>query len=240
MPTLPDILEQLQFIGLEAALLGLFITAGIILIARDWRFLILALLAQYILVGLILTRLVRPDIAVLKVLIGAFICPILFLSARQVSVRPFSISDLLSNSGGMREWFGNWKRAISFVALLKGVDRARGLAATGQGFRVFAGLLMILVTLTLSRSFPLPGLPGSITTAVYWLVLAGLVTLTLTEDPLKAGHGLFTTLSGFGLYYTTLESSLLLTGLWGTVNLLIALAIGYLTVVRGAGPEGEI
>jgi hypothetical protein len=99
---------------------------------------------------------------------------------------------------------------------------------------------MILITITVSSSFPLPNLAPSVTTAVYWLVLAGLATLTLTEDPLKAGHGLFTALSGFGLFYATLESSFLLTGLWGSVNLLIALAIGYLTVVKGTGPEEKV
>ena len=99
---------------------------------------------------------------------------------------------------------------------------------------------MILTTLTLSRSFPLPALTATVTTGVYWLVLAGLVVITLTEDPMKVGHGLLTLLSGFGLFYITLERSLLLIGLWGSVNLLIALAIGYLTVVKGAGAEEEI
>jgi hypothetical protein len=99
---------------------------------------------------------------------------------------------------------------------------------------------MMLVTLTLSSTFPVPGLATSVTTAVYWLVLVGLTILMLTEDPMKVGIGLLTTLTGFGLLYFTLETSLLLTGLWGTVNLLIALAIGYLTVVKGASPEEEI
>ena len=111
---------------------------------------------------------------------------------------------------------------------------------TGLVFRIFVGLIMILVTLTLSSSFPLPGLASSVTTAVYWLIIAGLVTLIITEDPLKAGHGLFTVLIGFDLFYATLESSLLLTGLWGSVNLLIALAVGYLIVVKGTGLEEEV
>lgn len=233
MPTLPELLSQLQIIRSETAFLGLVITAGLILITRDWRFLILALLAQYVLVGIILSRLVQPDIAVLSVLIGAFICPILFLSARQVSLAsPFSIYDLTRSTGGWRN--------LPLKSFLLGTTRAQGLAATGAGFRIFVALLILLVTLSLSRSFPLPGLTRNITTSVYWLISAGLVTLTLTEDPLKAGHGLFTILTGFGLFYATLENSLLLTGLWGTVNLLIALAIGYLTVVRGASPEEDI
>jgi xanthine/uracil permease len=106
-------------------------------------------------------------------------------------------------------------------------------------FRIFAALLMMLVAINLSQTLALPGLPPSVNTAVFWLILAGLTTLALTEDPIKVGHGLFTALVGFELFYTTLESSLLLTGLWGAINLLIALAIGYLTVVKGTGLEEE-
>jgi len=214
MPTLPEILNQAQFITQEVALLGLFLTAGTILVGRDWRLLILALLAQYILVGLVLSRLVRPDIAVLKVMIGAFICPILFLSARQVSINPTLIS-LLSK------------------------ERRRIRPPTGFVFRLMAALLIVLITLTLSETFTLPGTSSNITIAVYWLILTGLFTLTLTQEPLKMGHGLLTILVGFDLFYTTLERSLLITGLWGSINLLIALALSYLIVARGAGPEEE-
>ena len=244
MPTtLPELLSQLQFVTQEMALLGLFITASIILVGRDWRSLILALLVQYILVGLVLSRLVRPDIATLKVLIGAFVCPILFLSARQVSVS--SLSVLPTMQGGylaQRSRYPNWWQNLVTIlsSLVKGRDRRRAPAATGYVFRVFTALLMILVAITLGNAVALSGLPGSVNTAVFWLVLAGLTTLALTEDPIKVGHGLFTVLVGFELFYTTLEGSLLLTGLWGGINLLIALAIGYLTVVKGTGLEEEL
>lgn len=241
MPTLPDILSQLQFITQEAALLGLFITASIILVTRDWRTLIMALLAQYIVAGLILSRLVRPDIAVLQVMIGAFICPILFLSARQVSVSALSIAVSMSKkdsagAGRSGRW---WQGVYLIVSLVKGKTRRRGPAATGFVFRLFTAILMILVVITFSQSAALPGLSTSVNTAVFWLVAAGLVTLALTEDPLKVGHGLFTVLTGFELFYATVEKSLLLTGLWGAANLLIALAVGYLTVVNGTGLEEE-
>jgi hypothetical protein len=119
MPTLADILHQLQFVSYETALLGLFVTAGTILISRDWRLLILALLAQYILVGLMLSRMVRPDIAVLGVMIGAFICPVLFLSARQVSVSPAVVGVALidqAHSGPL----GRWWRNLALSRLLLG------------------------------------------------------------------------------------------------------------------------
>lgn len=235
MPTLPQILDQLQFITQETALLGLFLTAAIILVGRDWRFLILALLAQYILVGLILSHLVRPDIAVLKVMIGAFICPILFLSARQVTVSRPLLSPLDEDYSNSR-----WRKFVSMLrSFLIGKQRHRRSSPTGFVFRLFAALLMILVAVTLSNTFVLPGLSLNVTIAVYWLILAGLITLALTEEPMKVGCGLFTILAGFDLFYTTLERSLLIIGLWGAVNLLIALAISYLIVARGAGPEEE-
>jgi hypothetical protein len=214
MPTLPEILGQLQFITQEIYLLGLFVTATTILITRDWRLLIFALLIQYILVGLILSRLVRPDIAVLEIMIGAFICPILFLSARQVAFT---------------------------TPIMPAVTRSQRAnpAATGWVFRMLAGLIILLVTVTISEMFGLPGLSTTLTIAVYWLVLIGLTTLIITEDPLKAGIGLLTVLVGFDLYYTTLEHSLLITGLWGAANLLIALAISYLIIAKGANPEEQ-
>jgi len=238
MPKLADILTQLQFITVEAALLGLFITAAFILMSREWRSLVMALLVQYILVGLILVRLVRPDIAVLKIMIGAFICPILFLSAREVTVSPFAVP-LPVQRHGWRYALRFWWQHLSLWQLLKGTDRRSDPASTGVIFRLLLTLLIILVARILSENFPLPDLLPNITNAVYWLILAGLMTLTLTEEPLKVGHGLLTVFTGFDLYFSTVEHSLLITGLWGSLNLLTALAIGYLIVAKGAAPEDE-
>jgi hypothetical protein len=239
MPNLPELLRELQFISYESAFLALIVTAGFILIARDWRLLILALLAQYIVVGLILSRLVRADIAVLSVLIGAFICPVLFLSARQVSVSPVSITAIANDQAVARNRFMRWWRQSALSELLFGANRRPQSAPTGLAFRAILGALLLLVAVTMSRSLPLTPLEPTIVTAIYWLVLVGLGVLTLTEDPMKAGHGLFTLLTGFGLYYVARESSLLLIGLWGAVNLLLALAIGYLIVVRGTRIDEE-
>jgi hypothetical protein len=176
-------------------------------------------------------------------MIGAFICPILFLSARQVSVAStFDLLPRVIKEGriGSSMWTNWWRRMVTSLFFLRGQDRRQRAEPTGLFFRLFIAALMILVAATLSRSFSLPGLPQNVTTAVYWLILAGLVTLTLTEYPIKAGHGLFTALTGFDLVYTPLERSLLITGLWGAATLLIALAIGYLTVIGGVGPEEEL
>jgi hypothetical protein len=238
MPTI-DQLSQLQFITYETALLGLFLTAATIFLTRDWRLLIFALLIQYIMMGFILLRVVRPDIAVLKVMIGAFICPILFLAARQVIATSgtMAVAAIPQRQG----WFDRFLDFAETLLIVADDQRQNSSPApTGLWFRVFLLLLLVMVTMLLSRSFPLPHVSLVVTIAVYWLSVTGLVVLTLTEDPLKVGVGLFTLLIGFELYYAILESSLLLAGLWGAAKLLLALAIGYLAVVRGTGPEGEL
>jgi hypothetical protein len=87
MPTLPDVLAQLSFLTTTPAIVGLVITASLIVVIRDWRFSLTALSVQYVLVGLLLTRLIRPQVAVIKVLIGALVCVILYLTARLVDAR---------------------------------------------------------------------------------------------------------------------------------------------------------
>lgn len=234
MPTLPEILNRLGFVTQETVLLGLFLTASTILIVRDWRFLILALLLQYILGGLLLARLVSPDVAVIKLLVGVFICPILFLSARQISATSPLAWQVDLTAPARNEMMPWWRRLFAAVArVLVGQSRQSWLSS-GIFFRILAAILMILVATTLSQTFPLPGLSPLVSAVVYWLILVGLVILTLTENPLKVGLGLFTIFTGFDLFYGTLERSLLLTGLWGAINLLIALVIGYLTIAQGA------
>ena len=83
MPSLYEVIDQLGFITRELAIVGLFLTGGIIAMVRDWRVSLLALLGQYLLAGLVLSRLVLPEVALIKVLIGALICPMLYLAARQ-------------------------------------------------------------------------------------------------------------------------------------------------------------
>ncbi len=84
MPTLSDVLAKLSFLMTTPAVVGLVITAGLIVAIRDWRFSLAALSLQYVLVGLLLTRLIQPQVAVIKVLLGALVCIVLYLTARLV------------------------------------------------------------------------------------------------------------------------------------------------------------
>jgi hypothetical protein len=205
VPTLSEVIARLSFLTASPAVVGLVVTASLIIMVRDWRASLAALLAQYLLLGFLLTRLIPLEVATVKTLIGALICPILYLTARR----------------------SRWGRQ-------RDKDRPSPLPTgwevfpVGLPFRLLAVVLMGLVASSLLKSYPLPEVPRDIGFACYWLALVGLLVMILTAEPLKAGLGLLTFMAGFELFYAALESSLSVIGLLGIVNLFMALAIAYL------------
>lgn len=214
MPSLYELLDQIGFITRELAIVGLFITGGLMVLVQDWRASLLGLLGQYLLAGLVLSGLVLPEVALIKVLIGALICPMLYLAARQAGW-----------GVGRNSFSGSTRRDI-FPA--------------GLAFRLLAVILMGLLAVALSRSYPLPIIPAGVGLGSYWLMLDGLLILMLTGHPLKAGQGLLTGIVGFELLYSPIERSLAMVWLLAVVNLLLTLAIAYLIVARNVSPsEGD-
>jgi hypothetical protein len=214
LPSLYEVIDQLGFITRELAIVGLFLTGGIIVVVRDWRASLLALLGQYLLAGLVLSGMVLPEVALIKVLIGALICPMLYLAARQAG------------------WGAGQNKPAD--------SKQRELFPVGPAFRLLAATLMGLLAMALSQSYPPPVIPSGVGLASYWLMLIGLLILMLTEHPLKAGQGLLTVIIGFELLYTTIERSLAMVWLLAVVNLLLALAIAYLIVARNvSSSEGN-
>jgi uncharacterized MnhB-related membrane protein len=236
MPTLPDVLAQLSFLTTTPAIVGLVVTASLIVIISDWRFSLAALSVQYVLVGLLLTRLIQPQVAVIKVLIGALVCIVLYLTARQVSesseAPPSEREDgdfplkVGGDRGGAAE-DGRSRRPASPTSKTRGETSVPDIA-----FRLLAALFVGLAVYSLSKRYPLPEVPSDISLACYWLASLGLLVLMLTEEPLKAGMGLLTLVTGFELFYSALERSLSVVGFLGIANFLIALAIAYLAASR--------
>ena len=209
MPSLSEVLNQLGFITRELAIVGLFIVGGLVVLLPDWRASLLALLGQYLLAGLVLSRLVLPEVALIKVLIGALICPMLYLAARQAG-------------------WGTGRNSLVPTA-------QRRVFPAGLAFRLLAVTLMALLAVALSQSYPLPAIPPDVGLGSYWLMLNALLIMILTEEPLKAGQGLLMGIIGFELLYSPIERSLAVVWLLAVVNLLLTLAIAYLIVVRGTG-----
>ena len=69
------------------AVAGLILTAAVIFLSSHWRLSLAALLVQYLLVALTLTRLVQPELAIVRGLVGMLVVPILYMTARRADER---------------------------------------------------------------------------------------------------------------------------------------------------------
>jgi hypothetical protein len=224
-PTLFDWLERFAFLrGYPAAYLVL-LTAVVVIMAWDWRPALLGLAGQYLFAGLLFVDVLDPRLAIIKVLVGLFVCLILYMTARQVNWGRLPV-DVTSEE----------------VARLEQERRIRigpYLLPTTMPFRIFLTLMMILVVVTLAQrpEYQLPFVPESlrhITLAVYALGGLGLLGLGLTWEPLKAGMAVLMFLSGFELFYSALEQSVIMLASLAAVNLVVVLAIAYLVQARHA------
>lgn len=224
-----DVLAKLPFLTTTPAIVGLVVTASLIVIISDWRFSLGALSVQYVLVGLLLTRLIQPQVAVIKVLIGALVCVVLYLTARLVSESSEAPPSEREDAED-----GRSRRPASPTSNLQlPTSKTRGETSLPDfAFRLLAALLIGLAVYSLSKRYPLPVVPLDIGFACYWLASLGLLVLMLTEEPLKAGMGLLTLITGFELFYSVLERSLSVVGFLGIANFLIALVIAYLAASR--------
>ena len=200
-----------------------FATMAILVVLQNWQLSLGALLLQYLVLGIILAQLIRPDLAFVKVLVGLFVCFMLFLSARRAHWRA--------------NWYSNLRKDLVFARNLEQIAvhpqlRSNDDFPPGHAFRIMLTLLIAVTSITLANTYPIDPLPFGGSMVVYCLCLNGLLILMLSEAPFKVGQGVLSILIGFELWFTVLESSLLMASLLATVNILIALAFGYLSIVH--------
>ena len=216
MPTLPEMIERLSVFVTTSAAVTVMFTAGVIVVVKDWRASLLALVAQYVIVGLLLMSEARTELALIKTLVGALLCVMLYMTARHVGWGRSPPLWLEEEGGEVAEESPSTQWALP----------------TELPFRFSAALLVMVVAYGGASAFPLPDVNQAISLAAYTMAALGLLAMGLTDEPFKAGLGLLTYVSAFELYYTVLEPSLIVVGFLGLSNFLIALAIAYLTVVR--------
>jgi hypothetical protein len=213
MDVLYDIVTSLSSLSHLELMLGLFITATIIIALEDWRLCLWALLAQYILVGVLLVGVMPLRVALVKVIVGGMVCVILYLTARRVH---------WGREAAVQE------RHYEPPPVLALWD----IFPMNLGFRLLVALLVAVASYALASRYPLADQPEGIDQALYWLMAMGLLIVILTRDPFKVGLGLLTFEAGFEVLFSTFEKSLSVAALLGVVNFLIALAIAYLTMAQ--------
>lgn len=220
MPDIFDLLGIFGFLSGWPAAIIVVVTAALLVILRDWRWLLLILIFQYLAAGLLYTDVLEPRSAFVKILVGLFVCLILTVTAGQV----------------------NWGRLPSDLteAEARRLGRRNELhlgpvrLPSDMPFRILVALVVALGAwgLTQGPAFRLPVVPDYFNLAVFGLVGLGLVNASLTAEPMTAGIGLLTLLTGFELFYGALEQSAAMMAVLAVANLSLAVAVAYLTRAR--------
>ncbi|MCU0493610.1 MAG: hypothetical protein MUD01_18640 [Chloroflexaceae bacterium] len=227
-----------MFFGIEInwPILFLGVSAGMVLLLRDWRLTVPALLVNYVALALFLAeqQFLIPDLplfgfeisttVLVKIITGAAVTAILALTALTFS-REYGLEEL--NEFGLSE--------------LRRAARAAQRQAN-QPFRLgdyvvpfWSMVLALLASLALPRIYPIAETP-TIDFAWYWLGLTGLLTIATAADVLKIGLGLLLCTSSLDLLYTAVVSDSEASGvgivplaLLSLVTILLALVIAYLS-----------
>ncbi len=85
MPTLTELAARISFLAVPATA-GVLITAGLLVVSRDWRLNVWALILQYFFIVVLLTRQIRLEVAAVKGLIGWLICMVFYVTERRVGL----------------------------------------------------------------------------------------------------------------------------------------------------------
>ena len=205
-----DWVSSLQFLRGNVAALLVLATAVFILMIPDVRLALAGLAVQYFGLMLLYVDVVDPRLALVKLLVGWFVCLILLITGRQV------------------QWGRtNRVKPVRFGERQVSVTAVRGVLAL-----ILLGIVWLLAQQDLSFMAPLP---TSLALAVYGLVGFGLLgVLTASDELLRAGMGVLMLIAGLELYTTstTVEQSLAGLAMMAAMNLIVALVVAALVQKR--------
>jgi len=189
-----------------AVILITVISVGLLL-ARDWRWLIIFLAAQYFGM-LILTLLHWPlGMASVKVVAGWMSAAILGMTRSGLPREDKNEKQSVLPHGRMFRLFA---AGIVVMVVATATPRVDAVMANA-GFAVTSGGLL--------------------------LIGMGLLHLGVTDHILRVTIGLMTVLAGFEVLYATVENSILVAALLALINLGLALAGSYLLIASNAQSE---
>ncbi len=197
-------LSQLSSFAATPAAWGIFLTGAGIYLIHEWRVRFLILVTQYFFIGILFARVfdTRPEMALLKILVGWLICGAFLISAH-VRGRTTRREDLRFH----------WSSNLAFRILSLTVMTVVAYLASQRYPLPFVSTDLALACFIL-------------------IVLAVLFIGTEENDAMVMGVGILNLLAALDIFYSSQDPGLLVTGLLVMVNLLIGLAASYLTVVE--------
>jgi len=198
-------------LGWLAVSLGV-VTSLALVSYRNWRWNVIALALQYVVVFW-LTAVTWPlGLAAVKLIVGWMALAV--ISASQ------------SGTEGLD------------VLLQK--DRSLLGGLSGLAFSFLVGVMIVVFAVVVAPQAQI-WIPAALPVVQGGLLLIGmgLLQLGVNTHPLRIGIGLLTTLSGFEILYSSVEVSILVAGLLGVITLGIALGIAYLLLTPDLDGEGQ-
>jgi hypothetical protein len=211
--------ELLASIGRGPAVAGLVLAAALVFLTANWRLALIALLSEYVLVGLALSHLTRGEIVIAKILVGVLTVAILYLTSQRIQDAKGSEAE---REGSRQPW---------------GLHIDWGAGPLGLPLRFLAVLLVGLGVVRLFEGYQAGPLPADIAVAACWLGGMGLIGLVVSSEPLRVASAALTILVGFDLAYSSLDQNLAVIGFFGALTLLAALAFSYLALIQGLPPS---
>jgi hypothetical protein len=212
MGTVIELINRVSFLAAMPAVAGVFVALGTLLLTRQWQIQVLGLAVLYLFVALLHTRVILPEVALVKVLMGWLICLTLYVTGRYIDER----------------------RRQEGAEQTEAVRGRLPRLEDDTPLRVLVLLAALVIAYAGSVHFVLPQVPDYVGLACYLLAAGGLLLSGMAEDPLPVGLGLLVFLAGFDLFFGALEPSLAVAGLLGAGEFLIALAVTFLAVTHAA------
>ena len=192
-----------------------------LLAQEDRRLVLVSLLAQFILFGLLISPQIYLPVVFVRLGLGFAACLILYVTAGHVQGKLFAQPGTQDDEPR--------------VSLMSSPSSSQ--PGMGVGFRLLVMLLGGLVAYNAWRVYPLDLIPARLNLVSYWLMSSGLLLMLTSIHPLRTGLGLLVFVNAFEGMYLWLEQSLLVVGLLGVVDVILALGIA---VCSEAWLEGEV
>lgn len=223
MGTFLEWVERISVLAAPPAVGGLIVALALVLVARRWLFQVVGMAVMYFFVGVLHTQIIRPEVVLVKLLIGAVVCLALGATGQaSAGGRGGGDNGAAGGDAGEAPTPSRWRNLIRRFFRWSDDAPLRALALGAALLVAYAG----------SLRFPLPQVPSLVGLACYLLGVAGLFLAGMAEEPLGVGLGLLVFLNGFDLFFGALEPSLVVAGLLGLVQFLITLAVAYLALAR--------
>jgi hypothetical protein len=222
-----------EFFVTQWPLLGVALSAGIILLGQQWRSTLTGLLLNYLFVAAFLAQqqFITPDISIagypfsatvlVKIIAGlsaVFILAVTALTFQREdgteALDEFSLAELRRAARrAQRQRISSPARFADFVVPL------------------WALILAAIASFVLPRLYPIGS--ESVDFAWYWLTLTGIFTIVTANDVLKLGLGLLLCVSSIDLLYTAIASTVHVfpLAMLGLTTIVLSLSVSYLSAL---------